>query len=305
MDLTQDIIYRNFTLNDASIEDDLTSGGGIGTGISGCALDSADFSDVDVIQFIEKRSQQDGMDAGDVFLGARRLRMAGTLYATTRALLYDALADLRAALSPVLAQREEPLDRGYRPLYFSVPTNNADDFPTGAIEMRVLAMPRAFQAIFNRDQLGGSDADSLAIPWQATFICKDPTLQGASPQDYSLANTATNAGNLQNRGNYIAPLDMLVEVGSASGTLACTIGDSNFTITVPGSTGNRIIRFKGEDKILTVEEDSVEVTRMDLLTFNGGTTWPFIDPGTAAYSITKSGITIVAGSHFWFYERYA
>jgi hypothetical protein len=305
MDLTQDIIYRSFTLNDSNLESNLTSGGATGSGISGCAVDSADFSDVDVVQFIEKRSQQDGMDAGDVFLGARRLRMAGTLYATTRALLYDQLAALRAALSPVLAQREEPLDRGYRPLYFSVPTNDATNWPLGAIPQRVLALPRAFQAIFNRDQLGGDDGDALAIPWQATFMCKDPTIQGASPQDYSLANAATNAGNLTNRGNYIAPLDMLIEVTSASGSISATIGDSVFTITVPSSTGNRIIRFKGEDKVLTVEEDSVEVTRMDLLSFSGSTTWPFIDPGTAAYSITKSGVTIVAGSHFWFYERYA
>lgn len=385
MDLNADVIYRDYVLNDSDIEANLTSGGGQGTGIVGCSLDSADFSDVDVVQFLEKRSQQDGMDAGDVFLGMRRLRLAGTLYATTRALLYDSLNELRAALAPVLAQREEPLDRGYRPLYFSQPTNRAAEFPSGAIEMRVLAMPRAFQALFQRDQLGGEDDDALAIPWQATFVCKDPTLQGASPQDYEftaqtlvtgatgqntgdtitkvahgLSNgnrvrfvtltggsglstsityyvvnkttdtfnvsltsggsavainsdysnvtyvlSVTTAGDLENRGTYLAPINAIFEVGAASGTISATIGDSVFTITIPASTGTRIIRLNGEDKTLTLEEDGTEAPRYDLLSFSGDTTWPLIDPGTSAYSWTFHGGVLVTGSHFWFYERYA
>jgi hypothetical protein len=387
VDLTREIIYRSFVLNDEDIADSTTGGGGAGTGIIGCVVDSADFSDVDVVQFLEKRSQRDGMDAGDVFLGTRRLRMAGTLYNVTRAALYDSLADLRAALSPVLAQREEPLDRGYRPLYFSVPTNRLDDFPGGIIEMRLLALPRAFQALFDRDQLGGEDEDSLAIPWQATFVMRDPTLQGLDPQDYEPTtqtevtsatatastdligktshglvagdrvrittlgtggaglNTTTNyyvlasgltssafkvsltsggsainitsdstglkyvksvttSGNLTNRGTYLAPVNMLFVVGRASGSIAVTMGDSIFTITVPASTGERIIRVR-DDGVITFEEDDVEVPSMSAIAFSGDTTWPLIDPDTSAYSITVHGCILAEGSHFWFYERYA
>lgn len=262
-------------------------------------------SDVDVVQFVEKRSQQDGMDAGDVFLGARRIRMGGTLYGLTRALLYDALADLRKALSPVLAQREEPLDRGYRPLYFSWPTNRQDDYPDGAIALQIKAMPRALDALFQRDQLGGDDEDSLAIPWQATFICKDPSIMAQLPVEVDLTTGSPVSGNLTNRGNYICPVEMLVQVGTAAGSIAVTVGDSVFTITVPSSTGNRIIRFKGTDKVLTVEEDSVEVPRMDLLTFTGTNTWPMVPEGVSAYSVTFTTVTPAAGSILWFYERYA
>src|SRR5690349_13785718 len=121
----------------------MTGGGGTGTGIEGCIIDSIDFSDVDVVQFLEKRSQQDGMDAGPVELGTRRIRLSGTLYALSRPALYDRLWQLRAALNPVLAQREEPLDKGYRPFYFTVPTENVTDYPDEVIELQVKALPRA------------------------------------------------------------------------------------------------------------------------------------------------------------------
>lgn len=390
MDLSADIIYRDFVLNDEDIVESITSGGGDATGIDGCAVDSADLSDLDVVQFLEKRSQQDGMDAGDVFLGMRRLRLAGTLYATTPALLYDALNDLRAALSPVLAQREEPLDRGYRPLYFSQPTNRAADFPSGAIEMRVLAMPRAFQALFQRDQLGDSNSTrGLAIPWQATFVMRDPSIQGASPQDYEFtaqtlvtgatgqnagdtitknthglenldritiidstggtgltegvayyvrnktANTfqvsvtsggaivainsdysdidyvksTTDSGTLNNRGTYLAPINAIFQVGEGAGSISATVGDSAFTITFPASPGEtvRYIRYKGEDKMLTIQEgaEGDEVPQMSYIDFSGDTTWALVDPGESAYSFTFHGGVLAAGSHFWFYERYA
>lgn len=392
MDLTRDIIYRGFTLNDEDILDALVAGGGEGSGIVGCVVDSADISDVDVVQFIEKRSQQDGMDAGTPFLGTRRIRMAGTLYNVTRNLLFDDLFTLRAAMSPILAARESPLDYGYLPLYFSVPTNRVEDYIDGAIPLMIKAMPRSFQAMFSRDQQGGDDDSALGIPWQATFIAKDPSIMAATPQDYNLTTQAivtgataaaatdlvtktahglvagdrvrfttltggtgllttityyviaagltanafavsltsggaavnitvnysavsyvksvTTSGNVVNRGNYVSPLNMLIVVGAQSGSIVASIGDSSFTLTIPASTGARTIRFKGEDKVLTVEEDGVEVTRYDYLTFSNDTTWPLIstDAGSitgTAYSITAHGAVVTTGSHFWFYERYA
>ncbi len=183
MDTTRDIIYRLFKLNDEDIQSNIVGGGAAGTGITGCVVDTFDLTDVDVVQWLEKRSQADGSDAGDAFLGPRRIRIAGTLYAATRLTLFDQLFTLRAALNPVLAQREEPLDKGYRPLYFSVPTNRAIDYPSGAIELMVKALPRGIQHVTQRDNLGGEDDDALAIPWQATFICKDPGIYAADPTE--------------------------------------------------------------------------------------------------------------------------
>jgi hypothetical protein len=304
LDLTRNIVYRGFTLNDENILDNIAAGAGSGKGISGCVVDSADFSDVDVIQFIEKRSQRDGMDAGDVYLGSRRIHIAGTLYGLTRGLLYDALATMRSALSPVLAQRESPLDYGYMPLYFSWPTNRQGDYPAGAIPLFVKALPRAFQVMFARDQLGGIDIDALAVPWQATFLCKDPSIFAEDPIDIVMSGSPT-AGTTYNRGTYLSPVNGLWSVGAAAGSISATIGDARFTITIPASTGTRLVRFKGEDNLVTIEEDSVEVPRMDLIAFNNATTWPLISPGVSSYSVSWTGVSMNAGSHVWYWERYA
>lgn len=306
MDLTRSISFRSYLLNDPDVKANLVADrGGIASGISGCTVDSVDFSDVDVVQYVEKKSESDGMDVGSPLLGMRRVNMAGTLYAKTRALLFDAVWELRAALSPVLAAREEPADKGYRPLYFSVPTNRIDEYAGGSIDLRLLAMPRATRIAFQRNAEGGSDADALAVPWQATFICKDPSIQAAARTEYDLSAGGTVSGNTLNRGTYLCPVSMLMVVGAAAGSIAVTVGDSVFTITVPVSTGARTIRFNGDLKVLTFEEGSVELPRYDLLTFSGSNTWPLVSTGTAAYTVTFTTVTPQAGSILFFYETFA
>jgi hypothetical protein len=305
MDTTRDILYRAFLLNDSNIRENIDADTGIGKGITGSVVDSWDFSDVDVVQNLQKKSLRDGQDAGDVFLGQRRLRIAGTLYGKTRALLFDNYWELRRVLNPVLAQRESPADKGYLPLYYSVPTNRIVDYPLGTIDMRLLAMPRAQQLIWQRDQQGGEDHNSLAIPWQATFVCKDPSIMADVPLDYDLSAGGTVAGNFANRGTYIAPLNMLIVVGAAAGTIAVSAGGAeNFIITVPASTGNRTIRYKGDDGIVTFEEPGqIEGLRMGSIPLT--MVHPTIPAGISAYSVTFTGVSVQAGSHMWFWETYA
>lgn len=389
MDTTRDIIYRGYTLNEESL--DITGGGGVGSGISGCKVHSFDLSDVDVVQWTEKRSQADGNDAGDVFLGQRRVRMRGTLYSLSRGAIFDDLSTLRAAFNPVLAQREEPADKGYRPLYFAVPTLRLTDYPTGVIELQVKAMPRAFNQTSEDDAMGGDDEDALATPWQATLVCAKPDILSADPVTVNFTATtnfastttcpfatdlwatgaahglvagdritfssitggtlkptlgtayyviasgltttafkvsatlngsafdvtgsditaatwvksSTATGNWTNRGTYLGKFNMLVEVGAGAGTISAQVGDSVFTVTVPASTGNRIVRVK-EDKVTTIEEGGVEPLAMGSIVFSTDTTYPLIDPGETPYTITFHGMSgVVTGSRMWFYEQYA
>lgn len=307
MDLVADIIYRLFTLNDAAIAESIVGGGGDNSGIEGCVLDTFDLSDVDTVQWTEKRSQADGSDAGDVFQGSRRIRFAGTLYAKSRALLFDALWDLRAALNPVLAQREEPLDKGYRPLYFSVPTNRQEDYPSGVIELKVFALPRGIQHVTQRDNLGGEELDALALPFSGSFLCKDPGIYSASPVEVEPTPASTSVtGTWDNRGNYLAKFNALIVVGSGAGNFTATVGDSVLTVTIPASSGDRTIRIKGLDKLITFEEADVEVDQMSSIAFAGDTTWPLIDPGETPYNF---GTTVTGGfktgTRFWFEEQFA
>lgn len=389
MDTTQDVIYRNFKLNDSTLKDQ-SFADGLGEGIAGCVIDSFDPDDTDVVQFKEKRAETDGMDVGKPFHGGRRLRLEGTVYGKNRALAFDLMRDLRAVMDPVLASREIPQDKGYLPMYFSEPTNRAEDFPSGTIEMRALVMPRVFRAPLNRDQHGGAAGDQLAISWQAVMEMRDPKFEGITPQDVAFADTvivsgataaaATNlvtkathglvagdrlyfttltggaglalntsyyviasglttndfkvsltvggtevdittnytavsyarfqtiTGDFTNRGTYNAPLNMIFAVGALAGTITVNAGGSNFTITIPASTGMRIIRIK-RDKTITVEEGGVEQLRRSWLTFTGATTWPLIPVGTSGYVVTVNGTTIdpgsTEGSHMWFWEQYA
>lgn len=391
VDTTEDIIYRGFKVNDAAVQSGVLAGSGIGKGISGCVVDSIDVSDVDVVQFIEKRSEGDGMDAGPPFHGARRIRLAGTLYGRTRALLSDSMNDLRATMNARLAYLDEPADKGYQPLYFAIPTNRVEDYPDGAIALRMLAMPRAFQYVVQKDNQGGDDGDASAVPWQATMICKDPSIMAQEPQLVAFTDTtvvtgataaaSTNlvtkaahglvagdriyfttltggtglalntsyyvissgltsgvfkvsttsgggevditvnysavsfvkvvpqAADFTHRGNYVAPLEMIFAVNALAGVITVQAGDSMFTLTIPASSGDRIVRFKGADRVITVEEDDVEVLAYSYLTFLNDTTWPLISPGVTPYSVTITGTVLDAGatdgSSMWFWEQYA
>lgn len=389
-DTTQDIIYRNFKLNDSGVAAAVDSSDGIGKGIAGCIIDEFDPDDMDVVQFMEKRAEADGMDVGKPFLGGRRLRISGTIYGKTRALGFDAARQLRAVLDPVLASREVPADKGYLPLYFSEPTNNVEDFPTGAIAMRALVMPKGFRSPINRDQHGGTDDNGLAMRWSVVFNMRDPKFEGATPQEVVFADTVTYsgatasaatdiitkaahglaigeriyftgmtggtglalnttyyvhstsfaagtfkvsttstgsavditadysnltyarfqtiAGNFLNRGTYNAPLNMIFAVGALAGKITVAVAGSNYNITIPASTGSRIIRFK-RDKIITVEEGGIETLRRSWLAFTNATTWPLIPAGDSAYTVTINGTTLdpgsLDGSKMWFWEQYA
>lgn len=226
MDTTRDILYRGYYLNLSTIAAGALPDG-IGQGLSGCVVDDFDPDDVDVVQFMEKRAEADGMDAGNPFLGGRRIRMSGTVYGKSRALAYDEQLNLRAALNPILAQREIPDDHGFLPLYFSVPTNDTANFPSGARSLRAMVMPKAFHCPINRDEHGGADSDQLAFNWSAVFVMRDPQFEGETAQDYVFADTAVTTG-----ATAAASTDLVTK--TAHGLVA---GDRIYFTTLTGGTG--------------------------------------------------------------------
>jgi hypothetical protein len=308
-DLTRNVIYRGFVLNDEDITDNIIQGDAIGSGISGCILEDFDLTDVDIIQWMEKRSQQDGFDALEPFLGVRKINAVGTLYALDRNLLFDALNDLRLTMSAPLAYRDEPADKGFQPLYFSQPTNRIEDYPEGIIELQVLAMPHKLRYSMTRDAAGGDDSNALAVTFQASWVCRNPAIFSIDPVTIDLTATVNASGTWTNRGNYHSAINMLFVVGHDSGTITITAGGSSLVITVPSSSNDRIIRVKGADKIVTVEELGVESDKRSWLTFTNNTNWPMVPGGDSTYSIVFAGGIDLQGSpgdsRIWFYETYA
>ena len=306
MDTTRDILYRNYKLNDSAVAAAVDNSDGLGKGIAGSVIDDFDPDDVDVVQFAEKRAEADGMDVGTPFLGARRIRLAGTVYGKTRALCYDALMDLRAALNPVLAAREIPGDKGYLPMYFSIPTNDSANFPTGAIDMRALVMPKAFRAPLNRDQQGGADSDGLAIPWSAVMIMRDPQFEGDVPQDVAFADTvlfnagtASAATNLVTRAGHTLVAGNRIYFTRLVGGTGLALNTSYYVIS-SGLTSNdfKVSTTSGGAEVdITVDYSRVEFAKYQTFTGNFNNRGTYNSPLNMLLAVGSGAgtITVVAG----------
>ena len=149
-DLNNAFSFRGFALNTTTV----TGGGGSGTGIAGCTLDSIDHSEVEIRQFMEPLALRNGIDVGGVWLGGRHVRMAGTIYGVTRAAAFAAEAALRAVMLP------EPGTFGF--------------YPFALTEGTLFVRPNGLRVVWERRMFGGAADDPLAIPWSVTMYAKDP-----------------------------------------------------------------------------------------------------------------------------------
>jgi len=281
-------------------------GSNVGRGIIGCQIDTFSPDDMDVVQFREKRSQQDGLDAGPPFIGGRRIIVAGVLYDVSRPALWDRYQSLRAALMPTLAYRASPDDKGFEPLTGSRPTALIDDFGDGIVNLRALCLPTGLRADIQRDNIGGDDADALALPWQTQFIMREPQFTNEEPQSYTDSDIT---GLLVNRGDYHTPIDLVVPITPDAGTLTVEVGGSVMVLTIPASTLDRVVHYVGKDKVLYVTEESAAAAlRMSWMDFTNNTTHPLVPSGESPYSVTLSdGLTLVTASTWTlsFYETWA
>jgi hypothetical protein len=144
-DLNNAFTFRSFSLNTVTQS---------AAGISGCQLDSIDHSEVEIRQFTEPLALRNGIDVGGVWLGGRHIRMTGTIYGTSRASAFAALAALEAVMLPA---------EGTFGYYDFVLTE-------GTLSVR----PNGLRVVWDRRMYGGESADPLAIPWSVTMYAKDP-----------------------------------------------------------------------------------------------------------------------------------
>ena len=323
MDLSRPVAYRGLELNDAVPT--------IATGrITGIQIDDASIGMVPGVGYTEKRSMADGRDASDVFLDGRRIIISGTVFGFDRADAHDRFQELRAALSPTSAYTSSPGSYGFLPLTWDEPTGDtrflAD--PGGTIRYRHLyanVRPTATPELrIRRDSTGGKTTLGTGFPFQAIFDAKDPRLYIDPPKTADFIDGATGqTGNWVNRGDYPAPLNVLLVTAAHAGKegkFSLTVGGSTMNIKLAPSTVQSIYRYDGTLKILTLEENSVEVLRMDLLSFPVESTHPLIPPNppvpaglSSPWSFsnyvvvdsTHAILGLLAGSRMWFNEAFA
>lgn len=294
MDLTSSVFYRGLDLNSVDTE--------VGGKKHGILLEEVNYAVAPGVGFREKRAQDDGYDASDVFLGMRAIRLVGTVYGSDMGDLWDQLQLLRSALTPSAAYLEAPLQDGYLPFQFYEPTNVLSDFPDGFRQLQMLARPVSQPDFTVRRDTGafGKQDKGQAISFQSALESKDPRIY-VWP---GIVNpfSATESGTLKNRGDYPAPLNVTFRVpgSSPAGNVLIEAGGQRMRITVEDATVQQIFRYSGELKLLTVETSSVEVLRMDLLSFLSNTTHPKIPSGNSVYTVTVTALTgITAGSLFY------
>jgi hypothetical protein len=283
------------------------------------------------IGFTEKRAQDDGLDASDVYMGARYLSLSGSLYGDTPGDLFDRLQHLRTALTPTTAYDMDKDDYGYIPLTFSMPTLDPA-FSGGVKELEFRARPIGQPQFTVRRDTGafagggmqggtGPGASNLGekgggIAWRTTFECKDPRMY-VRPQVWVNFTGNTPATNISNRGDYPAPLDVLLGVTSsgADSSIEIDIGGGTIIIKLP-SLVNAVVRYSGELKVLTVQSSgsSTDVLRMDLLSFGSEKThpkvppndlWPPIVANTYAVRMKGAAAVLSAGTRMMYSESFA
>lgn len=279
MDLSRPISYRGLQLNDAGIASTREN-------IAGIAIERVSYGQVPGFGYIEKRSNADGYDAGDVFLGKRDISLSGTIYGKTRADLFDRKSLLSAALSPTGAYAESPPDYGYLPLTFEEPTLDTITWETGIIKKMMRVRPRTMPSFsIVRDAIGGVEEYGLAIPWEVDVEARDPRIYyQTSVGDYFDAAGATANGTLvlDNRGDYPAPIRIELYAAAGAGAVKMVLLGlgTSMTLEIPASAVESILRYDGHEKYVTLEENGLEVLRMDLITFGQDTTHPQVPPGT-------------------------
>ena len=304
MDLSRAVVYRGFNLNGVTQI-------AAQERMYGSAIESVRMGNVQGIGWTEKRSLGDGNDASDVYLGARRVQLTGHIYGRTRAELFDFQQDLVTVLSPTSSYMSNPAEFGYNPMYYAVPTEdtayaadtNGDRLRTLYMNLRPLATP-AVDIL--RDAIGGQDDLGTGISWASTLEAKDPRIYVFPDKEVNIYafSGVTSSGTFHNRGDYPAPLNMMLVVPAFTpAAFHFTGGGSSMYIDVPTSSVQQAYRYDGYLRVLTVETNGVEVLRMDQLRFVNETTHPMIQPGHSAWSF--EGPALAPGSRMFWSEAYS
>lgn len=310
MDLTRAIVYGGFPLNqvDVTPATDTTPG----PLLSGCKVQKVSYGQVEVVGYTEKRALDEGLDASDVFTGRRMVTLEGTLYGVTRGDLFDRKRALQAACHPTLAEALDPENKGFNPLTFSELTNDLDNWPDGVIpmQMRLRATSGVVTAISANSS--GDESEAASIPWQVSFMAKDPRVYARERTVVAINSTAgTGSFTLTNRGTFPAPLNILLSIGSNTThdrTFNMAGGGTDFDIFIAKGSDDIAVRIDGEKKHITRQAGTVEVLRMDLRTAVAD--WPLVYPGDNLFTWTfqkddSTAATLQAGSVVFFRDAFA
>jgi hypothetical protein len=277
MDFTSPVAFNGLSIN-------TTFRGSGGTSTSGYRVLRFNPSRIEVAQFLDKRAFDDGVDASDIYLGARHTRLIVSVIGSTRGDFYDRLQDLLAAFAPRVEYTADTANLGFLPLTFSQPTADLASWTTGLIPLQLYVRSLAPPSYdLERDAVGGKTGKGAALPVTIDLIGRDPRKYAQTATVHTITTSSTTATNL---GDYPTPATITIALASTTGAIGFTIGSSAFTVTAdsPGST------YVVDSATGTLKRDGTVM--MHLIT--PGVSWPIVLPpgGTAVVRGSLSGASV-------------
>jgi hypothetical protein len=272
MDVKGSIGYRAVELNVVTT----TPPEGIGGGTEGITCNGIDYADVDIDQHVDKAALKDGIETAEPYFGGRIMNLTGTVYGSNRGRFFDMVQLLRRTFNARLAYLEDPTNKGFLPLTYSVPTDRWDEFPERQIDLLMYLSPRSLKMSFDRKSSGGVDGDALATQWRSQLLASDPLIYAQVATVIAVSDVVSGA-TLVNRGDYPAVPAFSWIVGAAAGTITFTIDGVTVIITIPVGAVNRVFTYDGKTKMVKVDG----VRRMDLM---NAPVHPVIPAGGGSYS---------------------
>jgi hypothetical protein len=268
--------------NGLQINTETTQAGGLAA--SGYRVEQITVSPIDVVQKIDKRALQDGLDAQDVFLGGRHISAIVTALGSTQGDFWDRAQVLLSTFSPTLAYASNTANLGFLALDFFQPTANIATWPTSAypngIPLRYYCRPYAVPSYAeHRNDEGGVATKGLAKAFSVSLIARDPRKYVQTQQVVTIGTSVSTATN---RGDYPVLPQITISSGTATGLMTVTIGSSVFTVNVD-QTG-------GYDYVLDCQAQTLRkngVLTMYLL--SAGSAFPSLPAGGTAISRTAVG----------------
>jgi hypothetical protein len=217
MDLSAPITYNGLTARPATVSP-------TGAPMRGISFNRVDPSSIRTDAYYDDRANDDGVDAQDILLRERMLRIDGAVYATSKGHLWDELQDVLAAFHPVIAYNVS--DDGFLPLAFRQPTIDTATWTAGYIPLQFYARP-VRPVSYSLTKVRTADVGKgLSIPFSIDMIAKDPRKYAQAALSVSVGTAIVTDATY--RGDYTTwPIVTFTLSASGSSAFVFTYRDPN------------------------------------------------------------------------------